>query len=430
MATLAVARDAFLVHFGRRAFRRPLEPDELTRYGALFNQGPEVLDNTDLFSAGVEVVLSAMLQSPYFLYRVERSREVGADGLIALDGWELVTRLSYTLWNTTPTDTLLDAVLAGDLSTDVGIHALVDDMLDDVRMREAVGDFHHQYMHTSPYDDIQKDPGLFPDFGDQTGTHMRTEMELFVQGVILDDEGGVSELLLSPHTFVNDELAALYGLKGDGFGDDFERVELDPAERSGVLTRLGFLAERASLAHPSPITRGLLLVERFLCVDLPPPPPNVPGVPPESAPTNRERVELHTGDNTCGQGCHSTILNPPGFAFEHYDAVGRFRREDNGFPVDATGTYVLDGDTVAFEDAISWSERLAASEQVHRCYTRHWLEYLYGRPVGVGDVPLLDEISAASRAGDVSIKGIIRALLTTDAFLKRSPDVGDEEGGP
>lgn len=428
LENLAIARDAFLAQFGRRAFRRPLEADELVRYAALFDQGPTILGVTDAFVAGVELTLSAMLQSPYFLYRVERSTEVGADGLVTRDGWEIATRLSYTLWNTMPPDDLLEAAEAGELETVEDVLQRAETMLEDPRTVDMVTDFHSQFMHTNDYDDIQKQPGVFEDFGDDTGAHMRTELELFVSDVIFEQGGGYADLLLSPHTFVNDELAVLYGLEGKDFGEDFERVDLDPAERSGLLTRLGFLADRAGLVHPSPISRGLLQVEQIVCVDLPPPPPSVPGLSLTSAPTNRERVELHTGEGTCGEGCHSTILNPPGFAFEHYDAIGRYRLEDNGHPVNAADVFVLDGVEVTFEDAVGWTDLLARSHQVHACYAQHWLEYLYGRAVTQADAGLIDQTATASLAGELSIKGLIGRLLATDAFLKRIPHGPGEEG--
>ncbi len=433
VATLTEARELFLAHFGQRAFRRPLEAEELARYTALFVEGSDLLDITDKFIAGVEVTLSAMLQSPHFLYRVERSTDVGPDGLIALDGWEIATRLSYALWNTMPSDDLLEAAETGALDTHEGVLQWISDMIEDPRAVAVVDDFHGQYMLAADYRDIQKQPGLFPNFGEDTGVHMRTELDLFIQDVFFDDGGGFSELLLSPHSFVNDELAVLYGLDGADFGEEFKRVELDPTERRGLLTRLGFLADRAGPKHPSPIARGLLQLDKFACLALPPVPPLDPesaDPPPPYAPTNRERIALQTGPGTCGSMCHTTLINPPGFAFENYDAVGQYRLEDNGYPVDASGHFTLDGAEVFFDNAIEWTQHLAASQQVHACYTQHWLEYLYGRPVAAADKTMIDEIAAASLAGELSIRELVGMLLGTDSFLKRLPHAQDEEAAP
>jgi hypothetical protein len=301
-------------------------------------------------------------------------------------------------------------------------------MLEDPRAEEMVLDFHRQLLRTASYDDIHKKPGLFPEFGESTGRDMGIEAELFVQDIAFGESaGGLSELLTAPHTFVNASLAGFYGLDSEAFGEAFERVSLDPTERSGLLTRLGFLADRASLTQPSPIRRGVLVAERIICAHLPPPPANVPALPPLDAATNRERVELHTGDGTCGQGCHSDIINPAGYPFEHYDAVGRYRLEDNGFPVDAADTYLLDGTEVSFANAIEFSEVLASSHQVHACYAQHWLEYLYGRGMTELDAPLIQSTAASSRAGDLSIKALIVELLTSDAFLTRAPEELEQE---
>ncbi|MDP6946449.1 MAG: DUF1588 domain-containing protein, partial [Myxococcota bacterium] len=296
---------------------------------------------------------------------------------------------------------------------------------------DMVVEFHRQLLRTSSYDDIVKQPGMYPEFGEMTGKHMQTEFELFVQDVAFGEgPGGFAELLTSNHTFVNAELAVFYGLSSDDYGDDFERVTLDPDERSGLLTRLGFLTDRATLSQPDPIRRGVLVAERLICAELPPPPANAPTLPPTSAPTNRERVELHTGVGTCGEGCHSTIINPAGFPFEHYDAVGRFRLEDNGYPVNAADVYVLDGVEEAYENALEFSHVLAASLEVHTCYVTHWLEFLYGRSATDLDEALIAEVAEASLSGELSILQVVSALLSSDAFLKRAVEPVGEEVNP
>jgi hypothetical protein len=378
---------------------------------------------SDPLKAGIELTLSTMLQSPYFLYRVERSRAVGPEGLVALDGWEIAARLSYALWNTTPPDDLLLAAETGQLDTREGVLERAALMIEDPRATDMVVDFHNQLLHTNAYADIKKQPGMFPEFGADTGRHMQTEAELFVEDVVFGTgAGGFTQLLTATHTFVNAELSVFYGLDPAGFGETFERVELDPAQRSGLLTRLGFLADRSTLTQPDPIHRGVLVAQRIICADLPPPPPGVTALPLTTAPTNRERVDLHTGVGTCGEGCHSAIINPAGFPFEHYDAIGRFRLEDNGYPVNAADTYLLDGVDVAYADALEFSQVLSQSLQVHRCYVNHWFEYLFGRDATGQDQPLVDEVAAASLSGELSIEEILGAMLASDAFLMRVPD--------
>jgi hypothetical protein len=419
-------RDALIAMLGRSIFRRPLTLEERERYSRAFEIGVNTLGSEDYLAAGVEFVLRVMLQSPYFLYRIERSKADGSEPVVDLDKWEIAARLSLTLWNTTPSEALLDLVELGALDTREGVQQWTLLMLNDLRSAETIQDFHRQLLHTSSYTNIQKKPGQFPLFGEQAGEQMTTEFDLFVGDVLFSSRGGLRELLTASHTFVNEDLAPLYGLDSSGYDASFQRAELDPQERSGLLTRLGFLADRATLTEPDPIRRGVLVAERIICADLPPAPPNLPGLPAAGAPTNRERVEQHTGVGTCGEGCHSTMINPAGFPFEHYDAVGQYRLEDNGYPVNAADVYVLDGEERSYNDAIEFSEVLSQSHQVHACYARHWLEYLYGRSPADTDDALIERIAEASVAGELSVVDLIISMLTSDAFLQRSSEELEE----
>jgi hypothetical protein len=429
LSSYSALRDELIAAIGLQLFRRPLAVDEVERYATAFELGVNTLGSEDFMSSGVEFTLRVMLQSPHFLYRIEGSRELGADGLIQLNGWEIAARLSLTLWNTTPSAAMLDAVRAGEFDTAEGVFAWTWAMVNDLRSVDAIVDFHRQLMRTSAYTNIQKQPARFPLFGADAGEHMSTEFDLFVADVLVTSRGGLSDLLTAPHTFVNQDLAGLYGLDSSAYGPSFQRVALDPEQRSGLLTRLGFLADRGTLTEPDPIRRGVLVAERIICAHLPPPPPNITSLPAQSAPTNRERVELHTGVGTCGEGCHSAMINPAGFPFETYDAVGQFRLEDNGYPVNAADVYILDGAERSYKDAIEFSQVLSDSRQVHACYAKHWLEYLYGREVSDADGELLDAVAEASVGGDLTVLDLVAAMLASDAFLKRSStEMGPEVG--
>jgi hypothetical protein len=281
-----------------------------------------------------------------------------------------------------------------------------------------VASFHAQLYQYDHYDDLYKDPAIFPSFTPELGEDMKREAEMFIDEVVFDG-GGLRELLTSPFTYVNDQLAPIYGLSGT-FGPDFERVELEPSERAGFLTRLGFLASNATPKEQNTIHRGVFVNLRVLCNTLPSPPDNVAGLPPsDSFPTNRERVESHTGLGTCGASCHQTLINPPGYALENYDAVGAFQTIEKGVPVNAQADYTLDGEPVSFNGAIELSQMLADSEQVHKCYAKHWLEYSYGRQVQKGDDLTVNELAAGSQSG--SVRDLILALAQTTAFRTRAP---------
>ncbi|WP_438037014.1 DUF1592 domain-containing protein [Sorangium sp. So ce204] len=410
---------AFVERFGERAFRRPLTDEERDAHVALFHRGEELFEGEDPFTAGARAALEAFLQSPHFLYRVEVGAGPAEGGLIPLGGHEIATKLAYTLWNTMPSDALLEAAKAGELSTREAVRAYAEGMLDDPRAREVVGAFHRQLYDYELYHDLNKDQALYPEFVPEMGDDMQREAELFVDHVVFDEEGGLTDLLTARTAFVNDHLAAVYGVEGD-FSDEFERVELDEAERSGLLTRLGFLAAKATARQPDSIHRGVFVNLRILCASLPPPPDDATSLPPGELATNRERVEAHTGKGTCGASCHGVLINPAGFAFEHYDAIGKYRTTDNGAPVNSADAYTLGGQPRSYADAVEFSQLLAESSEAHGCYAERWLEFTHGRGARAEDRALVEELGEASRGG-ASTKELIVRIVSSTPFLARVP---------
>ncbi|WP_240806932.1 DUF1592 domain-containing protein [Polyangium spumosum] len=409
---------AFIEAVGKRAYRRPLTAAEIDEHVALFNLAPTVIDG-DAFLAGVAHVLSAFFQSPHFVYRVEGTREPREDGLIPLGSYELASRLSYLLWNTMPDDVLFDAAAAGELDTKEGLRAHAERMLADPKAREVILSFHSQLFDWRKFEDLYKDPAVFPEFVPEMGQDLVREAELFVEDVVFAQEGGLHELLTSRTAFVNERLAAVYEVDAPS-GAEFGKVELDPEKRSGILTRAGFLAANGTARASDPIHRGVFVNLRILCARLPPPPNNVPPLPPAEGKTTRELVAAHTGKGTCGASCHGTLINPAGFAFENYDAIGRYRTEDNGFPVDAADAYPLGGGMASFDDAITWSQMLAESREANECFARNWLEFAYGRDAEVEDAVLIEKLGEASRTG-MSVKELLLELVGSEAFSTRRP---------
>jgi hypothetical protein len=408
---------AFIEHFGMRAYRRPLTAAETTAYLALFAKGKDVVDGPNDFAKGVRLTLQAFLQSPHFIYRVEASSD-GAAAVTPLSDYEIATKLSYMLWNTMPDELLFAAAAAGKLGTAEGILAEAKRLLDDDRAKAMVATFHHQLFEYDHYDDLNKDATLFPNFTPALGADMKKEAEMFVDDVIFKQDGGIRELLTEPTSFVNDELAAIYGLKGT-FTSAFVKVDLDPKQRSGFLTRVGFLASNATKLEQHSIHRGVFINRRIVCAKLPDPPNVIPPLPPAANyKTNRERVEKHTGAGTCGATCHGTLINPAGFAFEHYDAIGQYKDTEKGNPIDSSDTYPLDGKDVSYSDAVSLDKLLGESEQVHACYAKHWLEYAYGRTEQDADTTTLTDLAKESRKG---ARALLLALTQTQAFRTRAP---------
>ena len=404
----------FVQSFGLRAWRRPLTDDEVTTLVSLFLDATNEYD-IDPFTAGVHLTVQAMLQSPFFLYRVVDGAPED-DGRVRLDGFERASRLSYALWNTMPDDALFVAAEAGELDEPEGVLAQAERMLDDERAQLMVDDFHHQLFKMDKYLDQHRDAGFFPSFDPAVGNAMQAEAKAFIRSIVFDREQGYAELLTATHTYADADIAAIYGLEGT-FGSELQEVELDPAQRAGLLTRSGFLMSLSHEVDPDPIHRGVFVSFELLCNIQPPIPDNVTSVEPDPTKTNRERVEDHTGVGTCGAGCHDTLINPAGFAFENYDAIGAWRTMDNGKPVDAAAEFQFDGELHAYENAVELSQLLADSPQAHACYAKHLLEYAYARTPHETDEEALEALGAASVAGDLSIRGVITELVTSDDFL-------------
>ena len=421
---------SFIEQFGTRAFRRPLDQAQVDRYLALFEQGPGLYDGLDAFTAGARITIQAMLQSPHFLYRSELSSD--ADGqTIKLSGYEVASRLSYAFWNTMPDDALFAAAADGTLDTAEGVRAQALRMLDEARTRQSFANFHRQLFALYEYADLDKSPEAFPAWRREIGRMMQTEAELFLDSVVFDRDGTIGDLLTSPHTFVNDELAALYGLEGS-FSSEFVPVELDAQTRAGLLTRLGFLTRNATLSEPDPIHRGVFVNLDILCRSI----SAVPNLPDDLmlvGNTNRERIESITGQGTCAESCHHTIINPIGFSFEHYDAVGRYRTEDNGYPVDAASTYVFpDGRMLSFENAVELSQQLAQVPEPHACYIGNLLEYLYGSELPASGFALVGELTDASLGQapgqGASIRELVADIATSKSFRFRPvTERGDDQ---
>lgn len=410
---------AFVTELGRRAHRRPLTPSQIEDYLAIHRAGSGLYEGVPPFEAGVRLVLEAFLQSPYFLYRIEESSAAAGDE-IPLDDWEIASRLSYALWNTMPDQTLFDAAAAGELTDPAKLRAIARRMLDDPRAERVVSRFHHQLLDVEKFASIAPAANIHPSGSGRLAAHAARENDLFVIDTFVSG-GGLERLLTGTETFVNAELAEIYEVPGT-FGDEFVKVSLDPAKRRGLFTQVGFLAANATPQSPDPIHRGVFLTTRIACNPLGAPPANIPPLPPPMGRTNRETVEDHTEQpgSICA-GCHSTLINPFGFPFEGYDAAGRVRTEDNGFPLNTRSDPLIGGKRDPVSDAVDLAEKLAESEVVHACYARHWIELTLGRKHHARDAGLMAHLASLSRDG-ASIKDLLVELVSSPAFVRRSAE--------
>lgn len=427
-----VCSQRFLTRVGRLLARRPLTGEELARWTAIAVD----LGEGDVHR-GLRYALAGMLQAPSFLYRAELGfAEVGVPeggtptvDRATLDGFEVASRLAFLLWNTGPDDALLDAAAAGELDTPEGIHERAWQMIEDPRARRATMQFFAQYLDLGRLTGLDRDVALYPTMTPTLARSMRTEIELLVDDLVFRRDADVRELLRTRRTFVNAELATLYGVEAPGATPiSFVAVELpEDGARAGFLTLAAFLAMNAHPTETSPTLRGKYVRERILCELVPPPPPDVvtdiEPADPTMPRTLRERLELHRTSPACA-ACHAAI-DPPGFLFEGFDSVGAVRTHDHGWPVDTSGD--LDGEPL--RDGRELGEALATDPRVSRCMVRQLFRHAVGRLETDGEEPAIDALhSAFARSGyrfrELMIElAISEALRTTALPGDAAPEV-------
>jgi Protein of unknown function (DUF1592)/Protein of unknown function (DUF1588)/Protein of unknown function (DUF1595)/Protein of unknown function (DUF1585)/Protein of unknown function (DUF1587) len=415
---------SFVQSFGRTMFRRALDAEETTRYVALYNSGPTLLEAGSTHARGVQVVVEAMLQSPLFLYRVELNDAVDASGASRLSGPELAARLSFAFWNMPPDASLLAAADTG-LKTAADVRLQAERLLGDERARSMLEDFHRQWLGTDAYTNIARNPEDFPAFVAGIGESLKEEARRFVSSITFDRDLGLYALLNDNQAFVNADLAKVYGLTGT-FGADFMAVQLEPTERAGLLTRAGFLAQNAHATSSAPILRGAQVLKRFLCYQFPPPPAGASTTPlpafSDTVRTGRDQVTKLTESANCA-GCHHSVINPMGFAFEAYDAVGQYRTQDRGFPVDLRGSFALGTTTMAFDGAIEASKKIAESEEARTCYATNLLRYAYARLNADADNCEIQDLAKGMSDATYGTKKLLADLAQSPSFQYRAAEV-------
>jgi len=408
-ASLDTCIEQFVQQFGRRAFRRPLDDEERARYGDLYRTGVETYGER----GGVRVVIAAMLQSPFFLYRTELGEgQPDAEGRLRLGAHEIASSLSFSLLGAPPDDDLLDRAEDGTLDTDAGVEQLARDLLEDPRARTGTTDFYRQMFGFDELMATEKDLELFPDFPAQRQS-MLGELDAFVEHTLFEADRRLGTLLTADYTFVDQPLAELYGVEAPSV--PFERTELTGTGRAGILTMPGVLAAFAATQSPSIAKRGVLVRSRLLCQPIPEPPPDAfDGLPEEGdSETLREYLEQVTAPSGC-QACHA-LINGPGFAFEGFDAVGARR---DGF--DASGELLSTRDADGeFDGAAELAQRLAGSEQVSECMTIQHFRWALGREVTQADACSITDAYTRFVEADGDLLELTVATIASEAFLYR-----------
>lgn len=407
---------SFLSDFGRRAYRRPLTPQELERWTTTAQ-----LAGAQEVWQGLALTLQGMLQSPYFLYRVEVGEPSGEDGWMRYTSGEMASRLAFLLWNAPPDDTLLELGERGALLDEETLRAQAVRMLEDPRAREAVQDFFSQYLALSKLDGITRDTQKHPWFTPTLAAAMKQEVRLLVDDAVFRRDADIRELFSAPRSFVNSELAEHYAIEAPGASTiAYVPVTFAPdSPRAGILTLGAFLTLNATPERSSPTIRGKYLRERVLCQDVPLPPDNVDlggiddedeAAPSSQPQTLRERLERHRDDPQCA-GCHA-FIDPPGHLFEHFDATGRYQLMSEGLPIDSSGA--LDG--VPLKNARELAEHLASSERVAACMVKQLYRHAQGRLEDPGERESVLEIEREFAASGYRFKALVLALVTSRGF--------------
>lgn len=396
-----------LSRFGRKAWRRPLVDAELTRLAALVTLAQTEGDGVQ---QGLELALQAVLLSPNFLFRVEADLSTTPR---ALDDHELAARLSYFLWASTPDDEL-DA-LADTGALRAQLEPQVRRMLADPRADALSSQFGGSWLWSRGVEEVSPDPTLFPTITPALKSSMKAQTEKFF-GTFFKEDRSALELFTGTDTFLDDALAAHYGLPAPG-SSALTRVRDVPQHRRGLLGNAGLLTITSQATRTSPVKRGKWVMSQLLCMEPPPPPANVEAFTPSGTPTGtlRQQFEAHRAKPACA-GCHA-MMDPIGFGLENYDAVGRYRTTDTGgFAIDSSGV-LFDGRT--FNGPTELSAVIAADPKFAECAARQLFTYALGRAPVATDACTLKTMTAAFTQNGNRLPALITALVTSDTFTQR-----------
>jgi hypothetical protein len=335
---------------------------------------------------------------------------------LQISGAEAISRIAQVLWQEAPDADLLLQAQQGHFKYTSDLYGAVHQMLVDPRAAKGVGAFYRWWLTLDQVTAVAKDPTLFPDFT-ALAPDMQNETQTFGTKVTLDENGSFGTLLRASHSYINERLAGVYNVQGVT-GAELRMAALPP-QRSGLLTQAALLVQGTNFSANDPTMRGRFLAEKFFCKYVPPPPIGENSLPtPAPGVTVRAALTTAVAQNASCTACHS-ILDPPGFVLENFDAIGRWRTMDNGAPVDTKGLRIVglfdDVKTVDRFDILAID--MASAPEAQRCMARQWHAYVLAKtPAQVADA-LVDTSYAAFTAADLNLKALIVSVLTSDAFL-------------
>jgi hypothetical protein len=426
-----------LTRFASKAYRRPATKDEVERLLKFVDLAEK---NKERWEAGIQLAMQAVLCSPKFLFRVELDHRPDSADAHPLDEYQLASRLSYFLWSTMPDDELFD--LAAKKQLHQNIKPQVERMLKDPKSYALIENFAAQWLQLRLLKNHTPDTTLFPDFDDPLRNAMYKETELFFEAIMREDRS-ILELIDSNFSFMNERLARHYGItdtNGNRVGakpitkagtpftrpfgkfgkrgnDEFKRVTFADNERGGILTHASILTITSNPTRTSPVKRGKWVLEQILGTPPPPPPPDVPELEEKGQlkGTLRERMEQHRKNVACAN-CHAR-MDPMGFAFENFNAVGKFRLKDGDFPIDPSGT-LPSGQS--FKGPKELKQVLMGKKDLFsRALTEKMLTYAIGRGIEYYDKSPVDNIVTALARNDFRFSTLMVEIAASDPFRMR-----------
>jgi hypothetical protein len=413
--------DKFIGGFARRAYRRPLQQAELEDLRALYRAQRQ--DDVGAgFPQAIANVVAAMLQSPYFLYHWELGPEKAIkDGmLVRYNQHEIASRMSYLFWATMPDDKLFAAADGGKLGTQDQIAGEARRLLNDPRAKDALADFHLNWLNMAGLADMPKDPSV-ADYSPEVAQAMLKETREFVGSIFQGPkaDGKLETLLTSTASYVNAPLAKIYGIK-NVTTPDFQAVSYDASQRAGLFTQATFLTVKADAVDSHPIKRGDAVLGRLLCQQLEVPANiMVPPLPePKPGQTTRERISVHS-EAACAT-CHK-LIDPLGFAFENYDTIGKYRTTEEGKMVDSAGMFPLGSGPVVFQNAVELMPQLAKSQEARDCQVTQWWRYALRRQELGSEEPSMKLVREAFKLSGYDLRELLVAFVRTRTFSHRLP---------
>ncbi|MDZ7779028.1 MAG: DUF1592 domain-containing protein [Gemmatimonadota bacterium] len=418
--------ERIVTRLATEAYRRPLEERDIEGLMTFYDEGAE----EGGFEHGVRSAIEAILASPHFLFRFERTpTDVGSGEVFAIDDLDLASRLSYFLWGTGPDERLREIARRGELNDPETLEREALRMLEDPRAKALATRFASLWLRLQDLDKVRPDAFWFPNYSEQVRDDMRRETELFFENLVREDRSLI-ELLDADYTFLNERLAQHYGISGV-VGDDFRRVEYPNERRQGVLGHGSVLVQTSYGNRTSPVLRGKWVMEVLLGTPPPPPPPNVPPLDestgedaPEGQVTTAERLRIHRANPTCNS-CHQ-LIDPIGMALDNFDVTGQWRIREDGIPLDTEGEF-YDGTEISSPKTLVEVLKKRPIPFV-RHFTQNLMTYALGRRIDYRDQPTVRQIAGEAAENDYRMSSFILGVVKSDQFrLKRATSTQADE---